>query len=195
MKWFKQIISRFRERQIRKRNSYFGTSLYEPLVTNNLPQWTLFLFCTILLYLLFQNIHYLSDFLYWFVSILEITKVLKIPFLNSLKYYQYLALFVYFYLAFSLVWDLSQKLMEWDRKLFLVKEEIWVIERRLFGVKLHKFNRMQDSLELEWLHSGIRNWLGFNQLVWKRENQIIAKSPFFFPYRNNQRIINQLLQR
>jgi hypothetical protein len=190
-----RILFYIKEFKSRRKNAYFGTSLYERLVPNPLPQITLLAIAVITIILLFQNIHYLNDFLFWFVSILEITKVLKIPFLDQVKYYQYLSLFVYFYLILSLLWDLSAILDKWSSKIYLIRDEIWMIQKHGFGDKLTKFRYLPEEIQVEWNHSGILNYLGLNRVYWKKGEQVLAISPYFFPYGKNKSILNKILKR
>ena len=179
----------------RRKNSYFGTSLHEKIEANPLPQVFLLIFASGFFYLFLLNIHYLSDFLYWFVGVLEITKVLKIPFLDHIKYYQYLTLFFFLYISISLLSDVATLLGKLNTKLYLVKNEIWMIKRHGLGDKLTKFTNATDNIQIEWVHSGSLNFLGLNRIVWKKEDHILAHSPYFFPYGKNKKLLNQILNR
>jgi len=190
-----RILFYFRESQIKRKNAYFGTSLYEKLLPNPLPHWILIGVCGFVIFYLSINIHYLSDFLFWFVGILEITKVLKIPFLDHIKYYQYLGMFVFFYLTFSLLWDLSSLLSKWSTKIYVIRDEIWKIENYGLGAKLTKFSYSPEEIQVVWIHSGILDYFGLNQISWKKGDQVLATSPFFFPYRKNKVLLNKILKR
>ncbi len=183
------------EYKIRRQNSFFGTSLFEKLIPNPLPSMVIIAIAIGILAFLLFNIHFLSDFLYWFVGILEITKVLKIPFLDNMKYYEYLSLFVFFYLSISLLWDLSILLGKWSTAIVLIRDEIWMIQSEGFGKKLTKFRYTPEKIQIEWEHSGLLNYLGLNRIHWKTENQTLARSPFFFPYGKNKILLDKILKR
>jgi len=191
----KQLKFKINEYLIRKQNRFFGTSLYEEINSNPIPGIFVLIGAGFFLYVFAKNVHYLNDFLYWFVALLEITKILKISFLDNVKYYQYLSVFVYFYLSFSLIWDLGALLSKWNVRLVFVKDEIWMLQNSGLGKKLTKFANKSENLSLEWSHSGLLNLLGLNQIVWKKEGKILGYSPYFFPYGKNKQILDQILKR
>jgi hypothetical protein len=190
-----RILFHIREFQSRRENAYFGTSLFEKINPNPFLQLFISLAMASGIYFLFKNIHYLSDFLFWFVGVLEITKVLKIPFLDNIKYYQYLSIFVFFYLVISLLWDLSRILSKLGVNIYLIRDEIWMIEKKGFGNKLTKFRYLPEDIQVEWHHSGLLNYLGLNQVFWKKQEILLAFSPYFFPYGKNKALLNKILKR
>lgn len=190
-----RILFFLKEWQSRRKVAFFGTSLYEKIYPNPIPLLVISGLVFLFLFLLFQYIHYLSDFLYWFVGILEITKVLKIPFLDQMKYYEYLSIFVFFYLALSLLWDLSALVGNWSTRIYLIRDEVWMIQKHGFGEKLTKFKYIPEDTQVEWVHSGVLNYLGLNRIFWKKGDQELARSPFFFPYGKNKPILNKILKR
>ncbi|TGL61865.1 hypothetical protein EHQ58_04425 [Leptospira ognonensis] len=190
-----RILFSLNEWKSRKKVAFFGTSLYEKINPNRIPLIVISGLVSFFLFLLFQYIHYLSDFLYWFVGILEITKVLKIPFLDNMKYYEYLSVFVFFYLAISLLWDLSNLLTNWSTRIYIIRDEIWMIQKHGFGEKLTKFKYSPEETQVEWIHSGILNYLGLNRIFWKKGEKELARSPFFFPYGKNIPVLNKILKR
>ncbi|TGL41368.1 LIMLP_18675 family protein [Leptospira perdikensis] len=195
MKVIKKWISRWKEIQSKKEIAYFGTSLYDELTINPLP--SLLLIVTSILFFTYTLPYafYLGKFFYWFVGVLEITKVLKIPFLDELRYYHYLSVFVYFYIATSLLMDISRLLNKWNRRTVFVKNEIWQIQRFGFGKKLNKFNLESEGLQLGFEHGGLSDYLGWNRMVWEKDGETIITTPYFFPYQKNRTIINRILKR
>ncbi len=193
-KW-KKLIFWFNEYRAKKKVRFFGTSIYEEIRPNHLPSVIALILCFGFLTLFALNIHYLGDFLYWFVALLEITKVLKIPFLDQIKYYQYLSLFVFFYISVSLIWDLGSLLSKWNQRVYLLKTEIWLIKSSGFGKKLTQFPREQAGIHVEWNHSGITDYLGLNRLVWKKDGETLCSSPYFFPYGKNKAVLDKILKR
>lgn len=191
----KRLKFKISEYLIRKQNRYFGTAIYEEINSNPAPNILILACAGIFLYFFAKNVHYLNDFLYWFVGLLEITKILKIGFLDNVKYYQYLSVFVFFYLSLSLLWDLGVLLSRWNVRLVLVKDEVWMIQNSGFGKKLIKFTTKSENLSLEWNHSGLLNILGLNRIVWKKDGQTLGYSPYFFPYGKNKQILDQILKR
>ncbi len=191
----KELRFKISEYKAKRTNAFFGTSLYEKISPNLIPQYILVIAVGCFLFLLYQYIHILSDFLFWFVGILEITKVLKIPFLDHLKYYQYLSLFVYFYLSFSLLWDVAGLLSKLNVNVYLIRNEVWIIRKKGIGHSLFKFDCSPDKTQVDWSHSGFLDFFGLNQVVWKKDDHILGKSPYFFPYGKNRSILNQILKR
>lgn len=174
---------------------YYGTVLFDKLIPNPLPILLLFASAICVLIFLGEQIHYLANFLIWFVKTLEITKILKIPFLDNDLYFQYLALFGYVYISISLLWDVSKIWGTWSTKLILVRHEVWILQNTLLGKKLNRVEIKSDKYILEWEHSGWLNWLGLNRLVWKENQVVVLRSPYFFPWGRNKRILNQILRR
>ncbi len=180
----------------RKREAdYYGTALFDKLASNPLPIWLLFSLITYVLILLGKYIPYLASFLIWFVKTLEITKILKIPFLDNDLYYQYLALFGYIYISVSLLWDGSRLWERWSTELVLVKKEVWILQKTMLGKKLNRIQLESNQFVLEWEHSSWLNWFGLNRLLWKENQIVVLRSPYFFPWGKNKKILNQILRR
>ncbi|TGL16048.1 LIMLP_18675 family protein [Leptospira meyeri] len=195
MKFVNKWLSKWREIQSKKETAYFGTSLYDELTINPIP--SLLLVTAVVLFFVYSLPYafYLGKFFYWFVGVLEITKVLKIPFLDELRYYHYLSAFVYFYIATSLLIDVSRLLNKWNRRTVFVKNEIWQIQRYGFGKKLIKINFEPNQIQLGYEHGGLSNYLGCNRMVWEKDGNILITTPFFFPYKKNKIIVNRVLNR
>ncbi|XDD48411.1 hypothetical protein AB3N60_18915 [Leptospira sp. WS39.C2] len=195
MKPILNLLSRWKEYNSKKETTYFGTSLYDELKLNPLPSVLLIFGSTLFFYLSLPYIYYLGNFFFWFVGVLEITKVLKIPFLDELRYYHYLSVFVYFYLSVSLLIDISRLLSKWNRRTVIVKNELWQISQSGFGKKLNQYKLDADGLSLTYEHGLLSDILGLNRLVWMKDGKELFSSPYFFPYRKNKSIINQMLKR
>ncbi|TGL88342.1 hypothetical protein EHQ68_11010 [Leptospira congkakensis] len=195
MKIIRKWISKWKEFKSKKEAAYFGTTLYDELTINPLP--SLFLIIGTVLFFTYSLSYafYLGKFFYWFVGVLEITKVLKIPFLDELRYYHYLSVFVYFYIAISFLIDVSRLLNKWNRRTVFVKNEIWQIQRFGFGKKLIKFDIQTEGLQLGLEHGGLADYLGWNRLVWEKNGTLEFSTPYFFPYKKNKTIINRILNR
>ncbi|PJZ80472.1 LIMLP_18675 family protein [Leptospira meyeri] len=195
MKIVNKWLSKWREIQSKKETAYFGTSLYDELTINPIP--SLLLITAVVLFFVYSLPYafYLGKFFYWFVGVLEITKVLKIPFLDELRYYHYLSAFVYFYIATSLLIDVSRLLNKWNRRTVFVKNEIWQIQRYGFGKKLIKINFEPNQIQLGYEHGGLSDYLGCNRMVWEKDGNILITTPFFFPYKKNKIIVNRVLNR
>ncbi|MCW7490583.1 LIMLP_18675 family protein [Leptospira meyeri] len=195
MKFVNKWLSKWREIQSKKETAYFGTSLYDELTINPIP--SLLLITAVVLFFVYSLPYafYLGKFFYWFVGVLEITKVLKIPFLDELRYYHYLSAFVYFYIATSLLIDVSRLLNKWNRRTVFVKNEIWQIQRYGFGKKLIKINFEPNQIQLGYEHGGLSDYLGCNRMVWEKDGNILITTPFFFPYKKNKIIVNRVLNR
>ncbi|MCW7492678.1 hypothetical protein ND861_08910 [Leptospira sp. 2 VSF19] len=195
MKIINKWISKWKEFQSKREIAYFGTSLYDELKVNPLPSLLLILFSVLFFTFSLPYIYYLGKFFYWFVGVLEITKVLKIPFLDELRYYHYLSAFVYFYIVTSLLIDISRLLNKWNIRTVFVKNEIWQIQRFGFGKKLIKFNLETDGLELGYEHGGFSDYLGCNRLIWEKNGKTLFVTPYFFPYKKNKTLVNRILKR
>ncbi|TGN08785.1 LIMLP_18675 family protein [Leptospira bandrabouensis] len=195
MKIINKWISKWKEFQSKREIAYFGTSLYDELTVNPIPSLLLILFAVLFFTYSLPYIYYLGKFFYWFVGVLEITKVLKIPFLDELRYYHYLSAFVYFYIATSLLIDMSRLLNRWNIRTVFVKNEIWQIQKFGFGKKLIKFNLETDGVELGYEHGGLSDLLGWNRLVWGKNGKTLFVTPYFFPYKKNKTIVNRILKR
>ncbi|EOQ86885.1 hypothetical protein LEP1GSC202_0110 [Leptospira yanagawae serovar Saopaulo str. Sao Paulo = ATCC 700523] len=195
MKHLKNLISKWKESKSKRETAYFGTSLYDELFSNPIPSILLVIGAFSFFYFSFPYIHYLGHFFYWFVGVLEITKVLKIPFLDEVRYYHYLSVFVYFYISISLLIDISKLLNHWNKRTVFVKGELWQIRNFGLGKELSKFNLNEDGLVLTYEHGGLNDYLGWNRLIWKKQEKVIFSTPFFFPFRKNKMIVNQILKR
>ncbi|TGM45540.1 LIMLP_18675 family protein [Leptospira vanthielii] len=195
MKIINKWISKWKEFQSKKETAYFGTSLYDELTVNPIPSLLLILATVLIFTYSLPYAFYLGKFFYWFVGVLEITKVLKIPFLDELRYYHYLSIFVYFYIATSLLIDVSRLLNLWNRRTVIVKNEVWQIRRFGFGKKLTKFNLETEGLELGYEHGGLSDYLGWNRMIWEKNGKTIFTTPYFFPYKKNRTIVNRILKR
>ncbi|TGL20917.1 hypothetical protein EHQ46_10530 [Leptospira yanagawae] len=195
MKPLKNLISKWKESKSKRETAYFGTSLYDELFSNPLPSILLALGAFCFFYFSLPSIHYLGHFFYWFVGVLEITKVLKIPFLDEVRYYHYLSVFVYFYISISLLVDLSKLLNQWNKRTVFVKGELWQIRNLGLGKELSKFNLSEDGLVLTYEHGGLSDYIGCNRLIWKKQGKVLFSTPFFFPFGKNKTIVNQILKR
>lgn len=195
MNLIKKYISTFNEYKSKKETEYFGTSLYDKLQLNPIPGIAIAILALSFLYLSIDYMHFLGDFFYWFVAILEIPKVLKISFLEEVKNFHYLSLFVYSYIAVSLLIDLSELFQKLSIKTVFVKSELWQIQSKLFGKELSKIDLKNLNLTVHHKHGLIYDIFGLNQIIWKKDHKIYAKTPYFFPFGNNKKIINQLLRR
>ncbi|GBF44281.1 hypothetical protein LPTSP2_35840 [Leptospira ellinghausenii] len=195
MKHILRLLSKWKEYKSKKESKYFGTSLYDELYTNPIPSLILIVGASLFFYFSLPYIHFLGNFFFWFVGVLEITKVLKIPFLDELRYYHYLSAFVYFYISFSLLIDISRLLSKWNVRTVIVKNEVWQISHSGLGKKLNQYQLDVEGLSLSYEHGGLIDFLGLNRLVWKKEGKEIFSSPYFFPYKKNKIIINRLLKR
>ncbi|TGL55655.1 hypothetical protein EHQ59_04395 [Leptospira kemamanensis] len=195
MKQLKTILSKWKEYKSKKETSYFGTSLYDELTSNPIPSILLVIGSICFFYFTLPYIHYLGHFFYWFVGVLEITKVLKIPFLDEVRYYHYLSVFVYFYLSISLLVDISKLLNLWNKRTVFVKDELWQISHHGFGKQLNQFKLKEEGLVFTYEHGGLNDYLGWNRMLWKKNGVVLMSTPFFFPFRKNKTIVNRILNR
>lgn len=195
MNILKKTWSKYSEYRSKKENKYYGTAVFDKLKTNPLPILLVAIFALFLFILSIRYIHYLGDFFYWFVNVLEIPKVLKIPFLEELKNYHYLSLFVYFYLVFSILLDVSNLFIKLSKKSVFLKGEIWQIEQTLFGKELKKYDLSSKELNIRLKHGFLYDYFGLNQIIWEKDNVTVIETAYFFPYGKNKNIINNLLRR
>lgn len=195
MNILKKTWSKYSEYRSKKENKYYGTAVFDKLTTNPLPILLVAIFALFLFILSIGYIHYLGDFFYWFVNVLEIPKVLKIPFLEELKNYHYLSLFVYFYLVFSILLDVSNLFIKLSKKSVFLKGEIWQIEQTLFGKELKKYDLSSKELNIRLKHGFLYDYFGLNQIIWEKDNVTVIDTAYFFPYGKNKNIINNLLRR
>jgi len=187
-----QILKqKFRDLQRKRRLSYFGTSEVLTLQGNPLPVLLLLVGCFAIIYFLARLAPYLSQFLYWFVQTLEITKILKIPFLDNFLYYEYAGLFAWVYLSLSLLWDTASLWKQWSTRVYLVGEELWFLEALFLGKRLRKFPL--GSLDLLYVHGGVLDLLGANRIQIASPSKL--SSSFFFPWGTNKRILDKVLKR
>ncbi|TGM77668.1 hypothetical protein EHR01_08665 [Leptospira mtsangambouensis] len=195
MKFLNKWISKWKEIQSKKEAAYFGTSLFDELTINPIP--SLLLITAVVLFFVYSLPYafYLGKFFFWFVGVLEITKVLKIPFLDELRYYHYLSAFVYFYITVSLLIDVSRLLNKWNKRTVFVKNEIWQIQRFGFGKKLVKVNFETNQIQLGYEHGGLSDYIGCNRMIWEKDGKTVLTTPFFFPYKKNKIIVNRVLNR
>lgn len=175
-----------------------GTIFFQEIRTNPLPG-ILFLVASVwVLVYLGRYIHYLAHFLEWFILVLEIPKVLKLPLLDNKDVYRYPAMAFYFYFCFAAIWDIGDRLDRiWGRRLVFTDKSIYCEIGSIFQKKVKKFPSFTDNPQLtwEWKRGLWRDGLGMNRLILKLGDDEVFQSGYFFPFtKNNKKWIQSYLR-
>lgn len=183
----------FRWREFRKKKNYdiFGSNSVEYLKSSFYINLILLAFFLLSVWFLSNSVSTISQFLFWFVQTLEVTKVLKIPILDNELYYEYLTSFGLFYLLVSLIWDVTILWNKANNKMALVGESIWFWESKLFGSDLRS---LPINGNWTWKQSTLRTIFGLHQLKFTFQNGTELSSPFFFPTKSNLRIALRIIR-
>jgi|JI8StandDraft_1071087.scaffolds.fasta_scaffold55481_1 hypothetical protein len=163
-----------------------GTQFALELKVNPLPGFLILVLVLGLLLYFLQFIFYISMFLEWFVNILEIPKVLKLPFLENKDIYRYPALAVYFYFSLSVILDLSSFLQKsWGNRWVFTDEGLFLIQKKILYFKITKIPKTSFQKNWDWQRGFLFDLFGLNsiQLSYKGVQYL---SPYFFRKPNDE---------
>ncbi|WCL47635.1 LIMLP_18675 family protein [Leptospira sp. GIMC2001] len=194
LKIISQWSAALAERKKSRISSWLGTKFYDEIKTNPLPGF--FWIGIVLAFLLWlsSQIHYLSGFLEWFVYLLEIPKVLKLPILENKDIYRYPAVLIYLYLSFALLWDISMRLQKsWGRSIYFTSDCLYIKTNEVLGFQLEKITLRNQNIVWKLRRGFVRDKLGLVQFQIRIDNTLI-ESPYFFGSKNIS-IINKFLNR
>jgi hypothetical protein len=194
-KIIQKTLQKYENSQTEKIRKFTGTIFYTELKTNSIPGW----FCIgILIGILFffsGYIVYISKFLEYFVNLLEIPKVLKLPFLENKDIYRYPALGFYVYITIALLWDISNRLDKiWGKTFYFTETGMYLKKQRLFTTEIQKIPISSQQLSWKWQRGWIRDFFGMNQLILESGNEVIS-SGYFYPLKNSKFLQSFLIKK
>ncbi|TGK01865.1 hypothetical protein EHQ53_15470 [Leptospira langatensis] len=171
---------------IRRTNS--GSS---KLQNNYIPPAIAVLLYLVFIWYLYPVKDLVSLWIFKFVELLQITKVLKLSLLTDKRLYDYTALVIILYIGFAFFLDLfrflSKNLLQ---KLSWDGEAVVFSRWGLLGKITVRWNPNQTGLQI--LHKGgwVRKILGLEKILFRvnvtgTEESTLAESPFFSSTRNN----------
>lgn len=149
------------------------------------PLFTTAVFGVFLFYL-FPLRTLVSTWIFKFVELLQITKVLKLSLLTDKRLYDYTALFVISYIAFAFFLDLVRFLRKNLFQTFVTEENRLAVTKWGFlGKETIRWNPDQTGLQIHHKSGWFRSLLGLEKLSFRihlseTENSILAESPYFF---------------
>jgi hypothetical protein len=167
---------------------------FTELKTNSIPGW-IFIFIVLGLLVYAANyIFYISGFLEYFVNLLEIPKVLKLPILENKNIYRIPAFGFYSYIAFALLWDLVNRVNSiWGRTIYFTEKGIYLKTKHFLTNEIQKIPYPSQNFSWRWKRGFLRDLLGMNQLILKSTDHEIA-SGYFYPNKNKKILQSYLIQ-
>ncbi|TGN00096.1 LIC20162 family protein [Leptospira dzoumogneensis] len=132
-----------------------------------------------------------SLWVFKFVELLQITKVLKLSLLTDKRLYDYTALFVISYIAFAFFLDLIRFLKKNLFQTFITEENRLAVTKWGFlGKETIRWNPDQTGLQIHHKSGWFRSLLGLEKLSFRihineAENSVLAESPYFFSKSNS----------
>ncbi|TGK03968.1 hypothetical protein EHO59_10615 [Leptospira semungkisensis] len=162
------------------------------LINNYIPPILAILAYFTFIWYLYPIKDLVSVWIFKFVELLQITKVLKLSLLTDKRLYDYTALAIFLYVGFAFFLDLFRFLnknlfqnLSWDGEALIFSR--W----GLLGKITVRWNPNQTGLQI--LHKGgwVRKILGLEKILFKvnvsgAEESTLAESPFFSSKKNGQ---------
>lgn len=158
---------------------------------NYIPPALAILIYGIFLFYLFPIRTLVSSWIFKFVELLQITKVLKLSLLTDQRLYDYTAVFVITYIAFAFFLDLVRFLRKNLFQTFVTEESrLSVTKWGLLGKETIRWNPDQTGLQIHHKSGWFRSLLGLEKLSFRihineAENSVLAESPYFFSKNNS----------
>ncbi|EMJ99320.1 hypothetical protein AB3N61_17785 [Leptospira sp. WS58.C1] len=162
------------------------------LKINYIPPFFAILVYGVLLFYLFPFWTLVSTWIFKFVELLQITKVLKLSLLTDKRLYDYSALFVISYIAFAFFLDLIRFLRKNLFQVFVTEDNrLAVTKWGLLGKEIIRWNPDQTGLQIHHKSGWFRSLLGLEKLSFRihlseTENSVLAESPYFFSKSNRE---------
>lgn len=153
------------------------------------PLFTILVYGVFLFYL-FPLRTLVSTWIFKFVELLQITKVLKLSLLTDKRLYDYTALFVISYIAFAFFLDLVRFLRKNLFQTFVTEENRLAVTKWGFlGKETIRWNPDQTGLQIHHKSGWFRSLIGLEKLSFRihlseTENSVLAESPYFFSKNN-----------
>ena len=178
-----RLYGRFRRKRISKLYDLYNIQLF---VTNPLPP--LFFACGSVLALIFawRYSHYIGDFLFWFVDLLQLAKVLKIGFITQKHYYDYVSHAVYAYVALAFLLDVRRFLAEnLLRDVFFKNGRFYVHRFGFLNHRLLVLDVKRQNVTVELRTGFLRRMLGLERVRLTVPGQDDVLSPFLVSMKKN----------
>ncbi|PKA16444.1 LIC20162 family protein [Leptospira haakeii] len=166
---------------------------------NYIPPFFAILVYGIFLFYLFPLRTLVSTWIFKFVELLQITKVLKLSLLTDKRLYDYTALFVISYIAFAFFLDLVRFLRKNLFQTFITEENRLAVTKWGFlGKETIRWNPDQTGLQIHHKSGWFRSLLGLEKLSFRihlseTENSVLAESPYFFS-KSNQDFLSSVFR-
>lgn len=175
------MITLFNKIRIERFQKKYGINNVRRLKTNPIPAVILIILVLIGINLLWSYTLYVSDFLYWFVDLLKLTKVLKLKFLSQKKYYDYVAYFVFAYIAISLAIDIflivsGHLLLE----IYFTADKIFFYRFGIMGKGLRTFSMGSGDLSYSIKTGFLRKAMGLERIIIHTPGGENITSPFIY---------------
>lgn len=194
VKLFQDYLTKYNNYQSEKVRRFTGTVFFSELKTNPIPGWIFILIVLSLLVYVTNYIFYISKFLEYFVNLLEIPKVLKLPILENRNIYRIPAAGFYSYIAFALVWDLANRINSiWSKTIYFTEKGVFVKTQEFVSNEIQKLPYPCQEFSWQWKRGLLRDLLGMNQLVLQFPNKKIT-SGYFNPNKNKKILQAYLIQ-
>ncbi|TGK10615.1 hypothetical protein EHQ81_11600 [Leptospira selangorensis] len=166
---------------------------------NYIPPFFTILVYGVFLFYLFPLRTLVSTWIFKFVELLQITKVLKLSLLTDKRLYDYTALFVISYIAFAFFLDLVRFLRKNLFQTFITEENRLAVTKWGFlGKETIRWNPDQTGLQIHHKSGWFRSLLGLEKLSFRihlseTENSVLAESPYFFS-KNNRDFLSSVFR-
>jgi hypothetical protein len=185
------LLEKIRDQNKTRTRDSLNAFHFDELKVNYLPAIIAVLFYSGLLYFLYTVTPMLAEFLFWFVGVLEISKVLKLPILQDPKVFEYPGLALFVYIGISILLDLKSQLDSLaGKRLFYVRDR-WIIrEKKMFSTDETILPEKISGLVIVYKKGFFRNLFGTNRLEFRLGNQIYLSAPFFPG--SNKAILNRI---
>jgi hypothetical protein len=191
----RQVIDKYKMFLEKKRKKFYqrntGTQFAKELKFNKFPGILIaFLIFGILIYCV-RYVFYISEFLEWFVHLLEIPKVLKLPFLDNKDFYRFPALAIYAYLSLAVLYDLSNFLQSnLGLRWILTDDSLYIARKQWLHWKIIKLPKSKVAKNWQWNRGLLLDLLSLNRITFSYKEKEYTSS-FFSPKKNAEIIKKQ----
>jgi len=194
-----QVINKYKMFLDSNRKKFYqintGTQFAKELEFNLIPGLLISLLVFGLLIYCIQYVFYISEFLAWFIQVLEIPKVLKLPFLDNKDFYRIPALCIYFYLSLAILYDLSKFLQSnWGLRWMLTDDSLYIAKRQWFHWKIIKLPKSKVQKNWIWSRGILLDTLATNRITINYKEKEY-KSGFFSAKKNAELLKKQFQQK
>jgi hypothetical protein len=194
-----QVIEKYKSFLDSNRKKFYqkntGTQFAKELQFNLIPGLLIALVVFGLLIYFVRYVFYISEFLQWFIQILEIPKVLKLPFLDNKDFYRVPSLGIYIYLSLAILYDLANFLKSnWGLKWILTDDSLYIAKKNLLHWKIIKLPKSKIQKNWQWDRGFLLDLLSMNRITISYKEKEY-KSGFFSSKKNAELLKKQFQQK